>query len=63
MLERIEGGRHQVSVCADAPAVLGWATGNLAGAAQQSAGRHGEHAHGDAGAAACEACRDCGRVV
>ncbi len=30
VLERIEGGRHQVSVCASAPAVLGWATGNLA---------------------------------
>ena len=30
VLERIEGGRHQVSVCAGAPAVFGWATGNLA---------------------------------
>jgi electron transfer flavoprotein beta subunit len=30
VLERIEGGRHQVSTCAGAPAVLGWATGNLA---------------------------------
>jgi electron transfer flavoprotein beta subunit len=30
ILERIEGGRHQVSVCTGAPAVLGWATGNLA---------------------------------
>jgi electron transfer flavoprotein beta subunit len=29
VLERIEGGKHQVSVCASAPAVLGWATGNL----------------------------------
>ncbi len=29
VLERIEGGRHQTSVCAGAPAVLGWATGNL----------------------------------
>jgi len=28
--ERVEGGKHQVSVCAGAPAVLGWATGNLA---------------------------------
>ncbi|MCB2155935.1 electron transfer flavoprotein subunit beta [bacterium] len=27
--ERVEGGKHQVSVCAGAPAVLGWATGNL----------------------------------
>ncbi len=27
--ERIEGGRHQVSQCAGAPALLGWATGNL----------------------------------
>jgi electron transfer flavoprotein beta subunit len=30
VLERVEGGRHQVSECAGAPAVLGWATGNLA---------------------------------
>ncbi len=29
VLERIEGGQHQVSVCAGAPAGLGWATGNL----------------------------------
>ena len=29
VLERVEGGRHQVSVCAAPPAVLGWATGNL----------------------------------
>ena len=29
VLERVEGGRHQVSSCAGAPAVLGWATGNL----------------------------------
>jgi electron transfer flavoprotein beta subunit len=29
VLERIEGGRHQVSNCSGAPAVLGWATGNL----------------------------------
>lgn len=29
VLERVEGGRHQISVCAGAPAVLGWATGNL----------------------------------
>ena len=29
ILERIEGGRHQVSVCASPPAVLGWATGHL----------------------------------
>jgi electron transfer flavoprotein beta subunit len=29
ILERIEGGKHQVSVCAAPPAVLGWATGNL----------------------------------
>jgi len=27
--ERVEGGRHQVSVCSGPPAVLGWATGNL----------------------------------
>jgi electron transfer flavoprotein beta subunit len=29
ILERIEGGKHQISKCAGAPAVLGWATGNL----------------------------------
>jgi electron transfer flavoprotein beta subunit len=29
ILERIEGGRHQVSVFAAPPAVLGWATGHL----------------------------------
>jgi electron transfer flavoprotein beta subunit len=29
ILERIEGGRHQVSVCERPPAVLGWATGHL----------------------------------
>ena len=30
VLERVEGGKHQVSLCAGAPAVLGWATGGLA---------------------------------
>src|SRR5512139_3223244 len=29
ILERLEGGRHQVSVCAGPPVLLGWATGNL----------------------------------
>lgn len=29
ILERIEGGSHQVSVCEGPPAVLGWATGHL----------------------------------
>ena len=29
VLERVEGARHQVSLCAGAPAVLGWATGSL----------------------------------
>ena len=29
VLERVEGARHQVSLCAGPPAVLGWATGNL----------------------------------
>src|SRR5271157_673827 len=27
VLERVEGGRHQVSVCSAPPAALGWATG------------------------------------
>jgi electron transfer flavoprotein beta subunit len=29
ILERVEGGKHQVSVCAGPPVLLGWATGNL----------------------------------
>jgi len=29
ILERVEGGRHQVSTCSAPPAVLGWATGHL----------------------------------
>jgi electron transfer flavoprotein beta subunit len=29
ILERVEGGRHQISRCSGPPAVLGWATGNL----------------------------------
>ncbi|MBS1877680.1 MAG: electron transfer flavoprotein subunit beta [Acidobacteria bacterium] len=29
ILERVEGGQHQVSVCDAPPALLGWATGNL----------------------------------
>jgi electron transfer flavoprotein beta subunit len=29
ILERVEGGKHQVSTCPGAPALLGWATGNL----------------------------------
>lgn len=29
ILERVEGGKHQVSTCAGTPALLGWATGNL----------------------------------
>src|SRR5512138_2750392 len=29
VLERVEGGQHQASACQGAPAVLGWATGNL----------------------------------
>jgi electron transfer flavoprotein beta subunit len=29
VLERIEGGRHQVSRCVAPPALLGWATGSL----------------------------------
>lgn len=29
VLERIEGGKHQVSKCRGLPAVLGWATGSL----------------------------------
>ncbi|MGD0840685.1 MAG: electron transfer flavoprotein subunit beta [Candidatus Acidiferrales bacterium] len=29
ILERVEGGRHQISVCDGPPAILGWATGNL----------------------------------
>ena len=29
ILERIDGGKHQVSRCVGPPALLGWATGNL----------------------------------
>ncbi len=29
VLERIEGGRHQVSTCTDTPLLVGWATGHL----------------------------------
>ena len=29
IMERIEGGQYQISRCAGAPAVLGWATGSL----------------------------------
>jgi len=29
ILERAEGGKHQVSVCDSLPALFGWATGNL----------------------------------
>jgi electron transfer flavoprotein beta subunit len=29
VLERVEGGKHQVSICTALPALLGWATGNL----------------------------------
>lgn len=29
IMERVEGGKHQISLCSGAPAVLGWATGNL----------------------------------
>jgi electron transfer flavoprotein beta subunit len=29
VLERVEGGKHQISACVGAPAVLGWATGGL----------------------------------
>lgn len=29
VLERIEGGKHQISRCAGPPALLGWATGHL----------------------------------
>jgi electron transfer flavoprotein beta subunit len=30
VLERVEGGKHQASICIGTPAVLGWATGSLA---------------------------------
>jgi electron transfer flavoprotein beta subunit len=29
ILERVEGGKHQIAACAGPPAVLGWATGSL----------------------------------
>ena len=42
-LERIEGGRYQVSVCSGPPAMVAWATGNLP-ELQQPADLHAEHA-------------------
>ena len=29
LLERVEGGKHQVSLCSAPPIVVGWATGHL----------------------------------
>ncbi|HBY61984.1 MAG TPA: electron transfer flavoprotein subunit beta [Solibacterales bacterium] len=29
VLERVEGGQHQISVCEGPPVLIGWATGNL----------------------------------
>jgi len=29
IMERVEGGQHQISVCTGPPTVIGWATGNL----------------------------------
>ena len=29
VMERVEGGKHQISVCDSPPAVFGWATGGL----------------------------------
>jgi electron transfer flavoprotein beta subunit len=29
ILERVEGGKHQISACAGPPVVVGWATGSL----------------------------------
>jgi electron transfer flavoprotein beta subunit len=29
IVERVEGGQHQVSVCSEPPIAIGWATGNL----------------------------------
>ena len=51
ILERIEGGKHQVSRMRRNACRARLGHGQSAGAAQQSAGRHGEHAHRDAGAA------------
>jgi len=45
ILERIEGGRHQVSVCAAPPAVLGWppATCPSRATIRRSAWQHARH--------------------
>jgi hypothetical protein len=51
ILERIEGGKHQVSKCAGAARVARLGHRQSAGAEKQSAGGHGQHAHRDAGAA------------
>ena len=51
ILERIEGGKHQVSKCAGRAGAARLGHRQFAGTEKQSAGRHGQHAHGDAGAA------------
>jgi electron transfer flavoprotein beta subunit len=48
ILERIEGGKHQVSKCAGAPGVARLGHRQFARTEKQSAGRHGQHAHRDA---------------
>ena len=51
VLERVEGGRHQVSLCAAPPGGIGLDHGLPARTEKQPPDRHDEHADGDAGAA------------
>ena len=55
ILERVEGGKHQISNCAGPPALLAWATGSLPEPPRQSPSRDGQYADGHAGLAASQA--------
>ena len=44
VLERVEGGMHEVSICAATPRA-GMGNRQSRGAAKQSANRHGQHGH------------------
>ena len=58
ILERIEGGKHQDFQMCRSAGVARLGHGQFAGAEEQSAGRHDEHAHRHAGAAKGQAGED-----
>jgi electron transfer flavoprotein beta subunit len=61
VLERIEGGRHQVSVCPGPPALFGWATGNLPELPEREpAETTAPDARGQRPAGRADRARDCG---